>query len=107
MDEDGVKRRIFLVNPYEVIWYGSISGSDVARQTARLNREGQIEPMTVVRQPREYECAWRVESDWPYAPAQLEAMRRLDWPTMLATGPEADVDAWLEETRYLREINKY
>lgn len=67
----------YLVSPWDVNLTEKPSDRDVAVQRARLEDEGQIEPLLV-----NYDTK-NLDSDWPYASAQVVAIRELEWPTML------------------------
>lgn len=72
---------IYQVNPNEVAITDPYP-RDVARQKARLETEGMIEPLVATFE----HGMWRVDnSDWPYATAQVQAARELDWPTIILT----------------------
>jgi hypothetical protein len=66
------------VSPWDVTVPGDTPRGDVARQRARLEDEGQIEPIVVRRATGQPD-----PDEWPYAGAQVIAARELDWPTIL------------------------
>lgn len=69
------------------------SERDIKYQMARLEAEGQIEPLEVIpagSDDQQLGFDWIVYYDaWPYSPAQVVAARRLEWPTILVT-PDRD-----------------
>jgi hypothetical protein len=79
---------IYQVDPWTVDTGRSWSKKDIDTQIARLQAEGQIEPIEVVSVTTVPFSGlnWEPAPDgWFYAGAQVAAARQLKWPTILVT----------------------
>lgn len=76
--------KIYQVSPWDVV-IDERHPRDVRFQRARLEAEGQIEPIEVLvqRTPKRH---YLVDPDaWVYAADQVAAARELEWKTILVT----------------------
>lgn len=79
VQEETRSRGIRQVNPWDVPLHSIPPERDVRKQQERLVAEGQIEPIELSPDGRAN------LDEWVYADAQIEAARRLKWPTILVT----------------------
>lgn len=71
-------RQIYQVDPKKVTT-GKVYPNDVRQQKARLQEEGQIEPIETTP-----DLVIRTDA-WFYSGAQVQAAIELGWPTILVT----------------------
>lgn len=77
---------IYHVSPKSVKVTTKWSARDISVQSDRLEKEGQIEPIPVIR---DEDGTYTLDVDnpdfWHYSGAQVEAAKLLEWDTILVT----------------------